>query len=505
MNARHAAVSVGLVGVCLAASHRLVAADHWIDVTSPHFTVISNNGDKSARSVAWQMEQFRSAMEQAWPWSRGQPDRPVLVIGVKNADTMKAFVPDYWEKGGGFRPDSVAVIGDDRYYILLRADVTEEGPEGVNPYQQSYWTYANITLSSSFNYRLPLWFTRGLSAVLSNTNVTDTEVQFGRALPSYMQELNTGGRYSLDELFTATRSSPVFSSSITLTRFDAQTWALMHYLLFGVAEDAGTRNARIDALAAALTAGTPSAKAVEEVYGPLPALDFAYRAYIRQGLLRYMRLKADMRVDRKDFGARSVDPADVLATRASVLVATDRLADARQAIADARQLAPQLAASYDAEGQMLEREQQPEQARAAYGKAVQLGSQDFYSYVRLAALTPRAGAAPATLTELRTVLIQAVGLNGFYAPAQQLLCNVLLQMNRPGEALAPARKAVELEPGHAYMHLSLATVLQRLAQRDEALREAVPRWTLRKRTRNGSRRRRSSPCSSASSVGRAPV
>ena len=42
---------------CLLLEPALIAADTWIEVKSPHFTVISNAGEGSTRRLVWQLEQ----------------------------------------------------------------------------------------------------------------------------------------------------------------------------------------------------------------------------------------------------------------------------------------------------------------------------------------------------------------------------------------------------------------------------------------------------------------
>jgi hypothetical protein len=46
------------------------AADAWVEVKSPHFTVISDAGERAARSTAFDWEQLRIAIHSAWPRAR---------------------------------------------------------------------------------------------------------------------------------------------------------------------------------------------------------------------------------------------------------------------------------------------------------------------------------------------------------------------------------------------------------------------------------------------------
>ena len=200
--------------------------------------------------------------------------------------------------------------------------------------------------------------------------------------------------------------------------------------------------------------------------------DAAYRLYVDRGLFRYSTMKVDARFQARDFPARPVPPAEALALRADYLVTTGRFAEARAAIDEAKAAAPELAGAYSAEGRLFDRENKPEEARAAYEKAVALGSRNFYAFVRLANLTPRQGATPETLATLRTLLTRAVELNAASGLAHQSLGGVLMLMGLSAEAIETLRRAVALDPQQGSARLTLANALLRAGQRDEALKEA---------------------------------
>jgi len=219
--------------VCLSAT--FVAADRpWNIASSPHFTVISDDGPKTAREVVWQFEQVRAAIQTYWSWARTDLDRPVLVLAARDEDRMKSLAPKYWEQRGGLRPSSVAATGADRYYVALRSDVRADDRQGsVNPYLDAYWAYTSLVMRNGFRQDIPLWFGRGLAAFMSNTLVRDTSLQIGRIVPWYLQRLQTGERPTLRELLTADRNSAWYTSGGKLEEFDAEACAFVHYLMLG--------------------------------------------------------------------------------------------------------------------------------------------------------------------------------------------------------------------------------------------------------------------------------
>jgi len=447
----------------------LSAADSWIEVRSPHFTVLSNAGAGTARNIAWQFEQFRSAIETGWPWARVQLDRPLLILAAKDESTMRSLAPRYWERNQ-IRPASVFATSVDRHYIALRADVQAEESLNTNPYRPAYWSYATLTLESAFARGLPLWFRQGLSEVLSNTIVNSGQLEFGRPMPGYLEELQHG-RYNLRELFAIGRDSPVMTRESDRQRFDAQCWTVMQYLLYG-ASDREVRAKRVNDLARLILSGTPSATAVEQVFGSVDALDAAYQLYIGQGIFRYAVIKVDTKIAAKDFQVRPLPPAGASAARGSFHAAMARPVEARTEIEQIKKLDAQMAAAYEIEAKLLDVEHKDDEAREAYAKAVELNSDNYYMYFRLASLTRRPGIDSQTLEAIQRWLSRAVSLNETFAPAAGNLATVLLQLNRPAEAVDAARRAVILEPDETFYRLSLAEGLWRNSQRDEALKEA---------------------------------
>ncbi len=463
-------VFVALAVFAALASARPHAADNWVEVVSPNFRVVSNAGEGMARSIAWQFEQIRSGIQAGWPWARGRLDRPFLVIAVKDENSLKLLAPRYWEAGNRVRPGSVSATAPDRHYVAMRTDLEVVGPEGTNPYRSAYWAYTQTVLSDSFSGGLPFWFSRGLSAVLSNTIITDREVQFGRAIRSYVDELQLG-RYSLPELLTMTRDSPAYVREIERHRFDAQCWALVHHMIFGEADRAASGQ-RLNEFVRLTVAGMTSLAAVDQLYGGVVALDAAYRLNLERGLLRFASMAADAKVVKKDFRARPMTAPEALAVRAEYHVATDRMVEAKAEIEELKKAAPIPAAAFAAEGRMYERERQSEPAKQAFARAAEFKSDNFYVYWRLGSLSLGPGATPESLAAARGHLGRAIELNPDSGFVHSTLGAVLMQLNLPAEAVEAYRKATTLEAGDANLRLSLANVLVRAGRREDALKEA---------------------------------
>jgi tetratricopeptide (TPR) repeat protein len=137
----------------------------------------------------------------------------------------------------------------------------------------------------------------------------------------------------------------------------------------------------------------------------------------------------------------------------------------------ARQLDPNLPASYEVAGLLADADGKMDEARAAYAKAIELGSTNFYPYHRWAALTGRPADA-AVRAQIERAFTRAIELNSSFMPSHALLADLKTQLGHPDEALALATRAVSLEPGRTQGRLALARALLALSRIADAQEEA---------------------------------
>src|SRR4051812_17811324 len=397
------------------------AQDGWVQVASPNFTVIANGGDKRARDIALQFERYRAAVQTGWGWARQQFDRPVVVIAAKDEATMKVLAPQYWEKGSRMQPASVFATGPDAYFIALRSDVRDTDDANNNPYQTSYWAYTSLALTSAFEHPLPLWFRNGFAAVLSNSLVRDDHIDFGRPPTDILRVLQTGIRLTTAEFLTLDAKSRYYTDSATRSNFDAQCWAVMHYLLFGLAEK---RPDAPNQLAKLLLDGKSSVDAVREVFGSVEALEVEFVRYRQQQVYQYLKVNVPTTVSAASFTSRPLTPDQVTAMRARYHVAMGRPADARALIEPLKARTPVPPVVFDIDGVLLERDAKRDEARVAYTNAADANTDNFVSLYRLAALEWPATPDAARLTRVEALLRRAIAANNAFGPAHTLLASL---------------------------------------------------------------------------------
>lgn len=464
-NVRRAAAFAVLA--MLAAAAPLQGAEQWIEVKSAHFVVTSNAGQGSAKTIAWQLEQVRSAIVSLYQWAKVDLNKPLTVLAVKDETSMKALAPHYWEVKGGVRPASVWVGGEDQNFLLVRTDVDVSSQGQVNPYITAYFSYVNMILQQSLRRDLPPWFTRGLTGVLSNVLIRDAKVVLGSPISWHLQRLRDTPRLKLRALIAVDRNSPEFTSDEGLRTFDAESWLLVHFLMFG---ENGAHAGALDKFVQMAMNGTDPGAAFAEAIGKPEDLETPFGNYVGRSIFGARQLNVDVTVKPEGFTVRQLPVTESSSRRALFHAAMNRPVEARAAIAEARKAgaAPD---SFVAEALLLDREGKTAEAKAAFERATKEGCTDGYAYYRLASIMWRPGSDPDTLKQVEALYSKAVELNTNDAWGYASLGDVR-SILAIGDPLSLVLRAIRLEPSEPWHHMRAANVLWRQRKFDEATTQA---------------------------------
>jgi len=469
------ASTLGALVLGLLASASLAAERPWVEVKSPHFTVVGNAGEKSARQLAWQLEQVRATFEKVLPWAKLRPGSPLLGVLARDETTFRSLAPGFFGKKDGDGTTAVFVTGRDRSYIALRGDIRESDDIDVNPYFNVYFGYVHIALNASLEQRLPLWLMRGLSGVFGNTVVRAKDVLIGPPVPSFFRTLAERPRLPIRTLIGADSESPAYSSSEARIVFDAQSWALVHWMIFG---NGGQNLARFSRFMQIYEAKADQDAALKEAFGGEEAVSSGFSEYLSRKLISYRKAEVDIDVKLEGFAVRTLSDGEAKAARAALHVALRRPEEARALIEELKKTDPKLPLAFDCEGMLLDTLEQTDAARAAYERAVELGSTNFYTHYRHGTLAWRPNVTKDQLTRARDAARKSVELNPDYPWAQQLLADSASALDDTAVAVAAARRAVELQGGEPRMRLSLARALGKAGEKKEASYEAGRALTL---------------------------
>lgn len=455
---------------CLAAFAPAAEAQRWVEVTGPHVTVVSDAGAGRARDIAWQFQQIREALVRTFPWIRSTPSKPLVVVAARNPTSMRMLVPGLWSDGReGELYASSSSVGRDHQYIVVRADIRNEDREGVSPYQSVYWSYAAQALNDT-SRALPQWLVRGLAELLSNTLVREKEIQVGRTLPQNLSHLRSRPRLALKDIVATATSADLQSrlgGQTTLTGFDAQAWALVHFLIWG---EKGVHAPSLSTYISGVLSGADPVASIPSTLGDVARLESAMNVYIGRDVFFYASFATAATVTRDGLTVRDLPDVEVAVLRAKLHVAMDRLDDARRVVAEAGKLGTADAGA-EVTALLADEANDATALRDALERAVTEQGVSWWAPYRLATLLPT-GQGRTVLDRIATLLEQATAANPNADGAWAYRGEVLAALGRPEEAVAASEKAITLLPSSSGHRLSLARVYLRLGRFPDGLKAA---------------------------------
>lgn len=452
----------------LAASVAAAAPPPWIEVKSPHFTVVTNAGEKAGRRAAWQFEQIRAGLSRLWPWAKIETGRPFLVFAARDEATLQTLGPQYWE-GKRFRPVSFSATGRDRRFLAIRTDIREPDEISANPYQAAYWSYSSAVFTGAFPRTLPQWYSRGVAEVMSNTFVREKELHVGRLMQGNLDVLRSRAPIPLAEFLAADRRSPWVTQESAIQLFDAQAWALVHYLMFG---QEGKNARRVDRFNRLLFEGTDPSLALEEAFGDMKPYFDEMRGYVTRRTFGYSRIPVSLDLPAEGYVVRPLSTAEAAVLRGEFLVAMGRPTEARAFAAEAAKADPAVPGPWEIEAALLDDGQRRDEARAAYAKAADAGSRKAHVHYRLAQLEWVPNADRPALEKLAGRLETARQLDPGDAYAVSFLAEVRSGLGQPEVALDLAMQAVRADPSASYHRLALARILWSQRRPNDAVKMA---------------------------------
>jgi TPR repeat protein len=459
---------VFLAVVSLACGGIAHAAETWVEVKAPNFTVISNAGAGIARETATEFEQVRGAYVKLWPWAHFGRGRATIVLALKDEGTLRRWAPGYFEVKGGIDVVSGSAWLGDRQYLFLR---TDSRPQDVNvtPSYNSYRGYLELLLSTSLDRRLPQWLSNGMASVFANTAVRDKEIRVGQPVSWELRNFSRFARRPLREILDARSDSPLLLKDGLRDIFDAQCYVLVHFLSFG---DRGAHAPNLNHFLQLWMAGRSYDDALLEAFGDVAALERQIADYATRPILSYARVQAESDIGASLPAARTVSPAEIVGLQAAVHVAMGRPVEAQAALREARVADPNSPLSYDAEGLLADHDKDKPRAILAYTLAAELGSTSAYTHYRAAQLAWKPETDAATLAAQRRHLERALELDASYADAASFLADILVEQGEAQAALPQAQRAIALEPSNSYHRVALARALNKLGQGEEAQKAA---------------------------------
>jgi tetratricopeptide (TPR) repeat protein len=228
-----------ILAIAVLSAH--AADQHWLRVSSDHFIVVTDAGEKPGHDVAAHFEQMRAIFGQLLSRSKLRMSEPIEIIAIRADKDFSQLAPQV--DGKPITSTGFWLSGEDRISVVL------------NLFEPDSWRavehqFAHYMLN--YNYPpTPAWFDEGFAEYFASLNLTAKNTELGadpELRPSSQTDL-LGHQVDVNNLksFTEILQNPVWLAWPDLmtmknrvlngqegthhTLFYAQSWILVHYLL----------------------------------------------------------------------------------------------------------------------------------------------------------------------------------------------------------------------------------------------------------------------------------
>jgi len=410
---------------------------HWLEVRTPHFTVLTNASEKDGRHVASQLERMRAVFHVILPAASDDAAGPITVIALKDKKSFRTLEPpDYLAK------NQIDLAGlflrtQDKNYVLLRLDA-----EGDHPFATVYHEYTHYMLRKTEDW-MPLWLNEGLAEFYQNTDLRDKDVRMGEPSSDDILYLRQSRLLPLSTLLTVDHASPYYHDEQKGSVFYAESWALTHYL---EVNDYQHRTDHVRDYAQRLIQHEDSVTAAQHAFGDLKKLEQALNAYVQQSNFSEFKLTAPVTFAEDSFEVRPVTTTEADTVRAGVLLNVQRNAEAEALLESVLKADPNNALAHETMGELKFHEQDTAAAKKWYGEAVQLDSKSYLAQYYFAVMSMNDGDHGHD-DAIEQSLLASIKLNPRFAPADDALAQFYASRDKKlEEAHRFNLAAVQLEP-----------------------------------------------------------
>lgn len=430
------------------------ADQQWVEVTSPHFSVATDGGEKRAREVALRFEQMRTAFGVIFK-KVSVNTAPLQIIAFRNAKELRQFSPLYGGKpielagfflGNGGRGGPGA--SEDRQYIAL--DLSQEDSWGT-----VFHEYAHLLINSNFPPS-PVWFDEGFAEYCSSLKMDKKEISLGLVKPELPELLMQNRWLKLVDLFSVNHDSKIYNRDDRRSVFYAQSWLTVHFFM--------TKNMMKQvATYVRMTEDQHVAvpEAIRRSFGMEPeALEKAVEGYLRGGTM-YFKAPTPPGSDAVPFNSRPLSEVDVKSVMADLdYHSRDYRARGITEYQEVLRLQPENVVANRGLGYDALQKDDLDKASEYFRRAAAQDVKDPRVHYLLAMMMSRKGMSSANSENLDAIqkeLKAAIALEPNYAEAYNLLGMTLSFAGEKEEAIDSLNKAIALSPRNPWYAGNLAS------------------------------------------------
>lgn len=425
----------------------------WVEVRSPHFTLLADASEQEARALSLQLERIHAALLAGSWHAEGLPWRSPRVIVLADEASMRAYFPKGYQ---GFATS-------DPFGAPLLITHAEQSPSEL-PVLKHELAHA---VDNGFLLRQPRWLSEGLAEYLETLAIEGDGAAaiFGALKPDRLAALQTMAAFDFAGVMR-TGSELWGKPQREVEDFYAQAWLLVRVLIDGHREqfeDLLQRLARSEEPAAAFEASFPGVET--------QALETEALRWLRAR--KTGRLRVPLPPVRAAVRVRQVSPEETQTIGAELdwfaSVLSRESAEKRQRALESAARALLSSPGNPVATALLEA-LQPSSAAAraqAARTAVAAAPTDARAWTLLGNALVQDGALTDEYVEARRNAV-AYGADSAFAHAELAL--VLVRQGKAAEAVRLASRGTQLDPGNAGVLDVLATALAAAGRCAEAVK-----------------------------------
>ncbi len=446
------------IALILVSGFAWAGESQWLEVRSPHFSVVTDAGEKRGRETAVKFEQMRAVFGAMLAKAKVNLPIPLQIVAFRNTKEFRQFAP-LWHG----RPTQLAGLfqpGEDCNYILLDMSVED-------PWTVVFHEYAHQLMNGNVKGDTQAWFEEGFAEYFSSIEVDGKEAKLGyRVPPGDLEALHQYGLMKVSELFRVQHDSKTYNEGDRRSTFYAESWLIVHYLY----DTQQIRN--LDTYFNAIDQRLSVEEGIQKAFGMTAAqLDKALYNYLSAGRIHYAKIATPPGIATTGYAVTPLSPTSAKAVMADVhLHSPDYQAKAADEFEHVLAVEPNNAAALRGLGYAALRKRDFEHAGDYFRRAVQSDSKDarVYYYSALLNREDALSRDPEKLSSMKQDLQKSIALDPSFADSYALLAYAHMNSGEHEEAISCLKKALDLSPRNEQYAFNLSQIYVATGKGDDA-------------------------------------